>query len=92
MIVISLSTPAKKKEIKRQTLFPVIMAPNIQVFYSCFSFGSVYVSRNLSISPRSSNLFIYHFSERSLIYISVVLVTSPLLFVIFFLGILSPFG
>ena len=64
---------------------PVINWLKFSIF-SCFSFSSLYASRNLSISPRLSNMLAYIFSYYSLkiAYISVVLVViSPLLFAIF---------
>ena len=60
---------------------------------SCFSFGSIYVSRNLSISSRLAILLAYNCSYYSIIvFISVVfIVISPLLFLILFIWVLSFF-
>ena len=59
---------------------------------SCFSFGSLYVSRSLSISSRLPNLLAYTCSWFSYyFYFCSVVVISPLSFLILFIWVLSFF-
>ena len=82
------------REILNYRLYSTSSDWSVQMIYFLFSFGGLYISRNLPVSSRLLNLLAYNCPQYSFMVfcISVVLVVlSPLSFLILFIQVISLF-